>query len=52
MIELNKMSAIEPKMDALMSKMGHQERGIHSSHEVGTMEGGEKKCIDDEGLAH
>ena len=29
-IELNKMSAIEAKMDALMRKMGHQERGVHS----------------------
>ena len=52
MIELNNMSAIEAKLDALMSKMGHQERKVHSAHEVGTMEGGEHKCIADEGLAH
>ena len=40
-IELNRMSAIEAKMDALMRKMGHQERKVHSAHEVGTVEGGE-----------
>ena len=35
-----------------MSKMSHQEMRVHSTHEVGTVEGGEHKCIDDEGLAH
>ena len=28
-IELNRMSAIEAKLDAPMSKMGHQERRVH-----------------------
>ena len=51
-IELNKMSAIEAKLDALMSKIGHQKRRVHSAHEVGTMEGGEQKCIAYEGLPH
>ena len=40
-IELNMMSEIEAKLDALINKMGHQERRIHSAHEVGTVEGGE-----------
>ena len=51
-IKLNKMSMIEAKMDALMSKIGHQEIRVHSAHEVETVEGGEHKCIVDEGLAH
>ena len=46
-IELNKMSAIEEKLDTLMSKMNHQEKRVHLAHE-----GGEKKCIVDEGLLH
>ena len=29
MIELNRMTAIEAKLDALMSKMGNHERRIH-----------------------
>ena len=51
-IELNRMSAIEAKLDALMSKMGYQEIRVHLAHEVGTVERGEKKCIANEGLAH
>ena len=51
MIKLNKMSAIEAKLDALMSKMSNQKRKIHLVNEVGTMEGVEQKCAD-EGLAH
>ena len=46
------MSAIEAKLDGLMSKMSHQERRVHSAHEVGTMEGSEQKCTADEGLSH
>ena len=52
MIELNKMLTIKAKLDALMSKMGHQEMRVHSAHEVGTIERGEQKCIANEGLAH
>ena len=51
MIELNKMSTIEAKLDALMSKLCNQERRSHSLKEVGTLEGVEQKCVD-EGLAH
>ena len=28
-IELNRMTTIEAKLDSLMRKMGHQERGVH-----------------------
>ena len=40
-IELNRMTAIEAKLDALMNKLGNQDRTMHSAHEVGTMEGNE-----------
>ena len=50
MIELNRMTAIEEKLDALMSRLSNQERRVNSAHEVGTVEGGEQKCNADEGL--
>ena len=37
-IELNKINAKETKLDALMNKMGNEERRMHSAHEVGTIE--------------
>ena len=46
-IELNKMTAIEPKLDALMNKLGNQDRRMHLAHEVGTMEGNEQKSVTD-----
>ena len=49
-IELNKMTAIEVKLDELMNKLGNQDRRMHSTHEVGTMEGNEQKSSADEGL--
>ena len=52
MIELNKMSAIEAKLNALMSKMSNREKISHSANAVGIEEGGEHKCITNEGLAH
>ena len=45
MIELNKMSTIEAKLDALMSKINNRERRSHSANAVGIEEGGEQKCI-------
>ena len=46
------MSAIEAKLDALMSKMNNQERRRHLGNAVGIEEGGEHKSIDDEILSH
>ena len=46
------MTAIEAKVDALMKKMGNQDRRMHSAHEVGTVDGNEQKGSVDEGLAH
>ena len=50
-IKLNRMSTIEEKLDALMSKMNNQERRSHSTNVMGIEEGGEQKCIPGEGLA-
>ena len=52
MLELNRMTATEAKLDVLMSKMSNQERRSHSVNTVGIEEGGEQKCMTDEGLTH
>ena len=49
-IELNKMSAIEAKLDALMNKVSMQERSNRSVHLVGTVED-QQRVLNDEGLA-
>ena len=49
-IELNIMTAIEEKLDALMNKMGNQDRRMHSTHEVGTIGRNEQKSSAEEGL--
>ena len=49
MIELNRMTAIEAKLDALMGKLGNQERRVHAAHEVGIVEGSEQKSISHKG---
>ena len=50
MIELNRMSAIEAKLDALMNKVSMQERSKWSAHLVGTVDD-QQKYLNDEGLA-
>ena len=35
MLELNRMTAIEAKLDVLISKMSNQERRSHSANTVG-----------------
>ena len=52
MIELNKMTAIEAKLDALMNKLGNQERRMHPAHEVRTVEESEQKSSAEEGLVY
>ena len=52
MIELNRMTTIEAKIDALMNKLGNQDRRIHLAHEVETIERNEQKSSDEEGLVH
>ena len=52
MLELNRMTTIEAKLDALMSKMGNQERRMHSTNEVRTIDENKKRNSAKEGLAH
>ena len=51
-IELNWMTTIEEKLDALMNKMGNHERKMHSTNEVGTVDKNEKRNSAKEGLTH
>ena len=46
------MTTIEAKLDALMKKMGNQDRRMHSAHEMGTVERNEHKSSAEEGLAY
>ena len=51
-IELNRMIAIEAKLNALMNKLGKQKRRMHPAHEVRTVEESEQNSSAKEGLAH
>ena len=51
-LELNKMSTIEAKLDTIMDRMNNQERRGNSCNEVGVVEGVGQKCATDDGLAH
>ena len=51
-IKLNKMSAIEAKLDAIMNRMNNQEKRGHSCNEVGIVKGVVHKNIVDQGFAH
>ena len=42
-IELNRMTAIKVKLDALMNKMGNNERRMFTALEVGTVDEGERR---------
>ena len=46
------MIAIEEKLDALINKIGNQDRRMYSAHEVETVERNEQKSSAKEGLAH
>ena len=37
-IELNKMTAMEAKLDAIMHRMDKQEKRLYSAHEIGAVE--------------
>ena len=52
LIELNQMTTIEAKLDALMSKMGNHEKRMHSANEVGTVDENKKRNNVEKGLAH
>ena len=38
LIGLDRMTAIEAKLDAMMNRLGNNERRMHTAHEVGTIE--------------
>ena len=38
LIELNKMTVMEAKLDVIMHKLGCQEKRMHSAHEIGVVE--------------
>ena len=38
LIGLNRMTAIEEKLDSVMNKLGSNERRMHTAHEVGAVE--------------
>ena len=46
------MNAIEAKLDALMNKMGNNERRMHTTLEVGTIDEGERRNSAGEGPNH
>ena len=51
-IELNRMTSIEAKLDELMNELGNNDRRMHTTLEVGTIDEGEKINSVDEGLTH
>ena len=46
------MTAIEAKLDAVMSRFGSNERRMHTAHEVGSLDEGERRKSDEEGPNH
>ena len=52
MLELNRMTAMKAKQDALMSKVGNHERRMHSTNEVGIIDENEKKNSAKKGLTN
>ena len=51
-IELNRMTSIEAKLDALMSKLGNTKRRMHTALEVGAVDEGERRNNAKEGSTH
>ena len=51
-IELNKMTTIEEKLDAIMNRMNSQERRSHPVNEVGIVNGAEQNNVANQGLAY
>ena len=46
------MTAIEAKLDAMMNKLGSNERRMHTTHEVGAVDEGERIKSAEEGPNH
>ena len=52
LIELNQMTAIEAKLDAVVNKIGSNERRMHTALEVGVVDEGERRKSVEEGPNH
>ena len=46
LIELNRMTTIEAKLDAVMNKLGSNERRMHTAHEVGAVKEGIRSSVE------
>ena len=46
LIELNRMTAIEANLDAMMNKLGSNERRMHTAHEVGVVKEGIRSSVE------
>ena len=46
------MTAIEAKLDGMMNKLGSIERRMHTAHEVGAVDEGERRKSAEEGQNH
>ena len=46
------MTAIEAKLDAVMNKLGNNEKRMHIAHEVGAVDEGERRKSAEERLNH
>ena len=45
LIELNRMTTIEAKLDVVMNKLGRNERRMHTTHEVGAVKEGIRSSV-------
>ena len=46
LIKLNRMTAIEAKLDAVINKLGSKERIMHTAHEVGAVNEGTRSSVE------
>ena len=52
LIELNRMTTIKAKLDVVMNKLGSNERRMHTAHEVGAVDEGQRRRSAEEGPNH
>ena len=52
LIELNHMTTKKEKLDIMMNKLGSNERRMHTAHEVGAVDEGERRKSAEEGPNH
>ena len=46
LIRLDRMTAIEAKLDAFMKKLGNNEKRMHTAHEVGALKEGMRSSVE------